>query len=170
MHYCSASVRAVPAWNSTSLLFSLCQGYSCLKFAYLHYCSASARAVPARTSSASTPFQPLSELFLPGIRLLALLFSLVRAVPAWNSSASPTVQPLSGLFQPGLLVYLLLFNLCHAVLIAAPIPFCFRSPLLPFQIKMLPAYAFSPAAILLSASAAAGFGFPNDKRILWYSC
>ena len=170
MSSCSAFVRAVPAWNSFActtvltqselllhvvrlhlLLFSLCQSCSCLEFVCLHYCSAS------------------SELFLPGIRLHLLLFSLcqgcsclefvclhscsacVRTVPAWKPFACPTVQPLSGLFLPGLLVCLLLFNLCHAVLTVANIPFCFRSPLLSFQIKMLPAYAFSPSAILLSA-------------------
>ena len=146
MSSCSAFVRAVPAWNSFActtvhtqselllhvvrlhlLLFSLCQSCSCLEFVCLHYCSAS------------------SELFLPGIRLHLLLFSLcqgcsclefvclhscsacVRTVPAWKPFACPTVQ--HGFQDP----------LVASILI------------LPFQIKMLPAYAFSPAAILLSA-------------------
>ena len=165
MSSCSAFVRAVPAWNSFActtvhtqselllhvvrlhlLLFSLCQSCSCLEFVCLHYCSAS------------------SELFLPGIRLHLLLFSLcqgcsclefvclhscsacVKTVPAWKPFACPTVQ--HGFQDP----------LVASILI------------LPFQIKMLPAYAFSPAAILLSASAAAGFGFPQIHTILWYSC
>ena len=97
MSSCSAFVRAVPAWNSFActtvltqselllhvvrlhlLLFSLCQSCSCLEFVCLHYCSACVRTVPAWNSSASTTVQPVSGLFLPGIRLLALLFSLCQ--------------------------------------------------------------------------------------------
>ena len=146
MSSCSAFVRAVPAWNSFActtvltqselllhvvrlhlLLFSLCQSCSCLEFVCLHYCSAP------------------SELFLPGIRLHLLLFSLcqgcsclefvclhscsacVRTVPAWKPFACPTVQ--HGFQDP----------LVASILI------------LPFQITMQPAYAFIPAAFVLSA-------------------
>ena len=128
----------------------------------MHNCSYSVRAAPACSSSASTPVQPLSKLFLPGICLLALLFSPVRTVPAWNSSASTAVQPLSGLFLPGIRLLALLFSLCQDCSCLKPfacptVQHGFQDPLvasiliLPFQIKMLPAYAFSPAAILLSA-------------------
>ena len=92
----------------------------------MHHCSYSVRAAPACSSSASTPVQPLSKLFLPGICLLALLFSLVRAVPAWNSSASTTVQPLSGLFLPGIRLLALLFSLCQdcSCLETVCLPYC----------------------------------------------
>ena len=65
----------------------------------LHYCSV------------------LSVLFLFGIRLLALLFSLCRAVPAWTLSVGATVQPLWSCFLPGYCLLKLLFGLCQTLVL-----------------------------------------------------
>ena len=101
LQYCFASFRAISTWNSPNcftvqllsglflpgirlltLLFSLCQGCSCLEFVCIYCCSASVRAVPAWNSFACTPVQPVSGLFLPGNRLLALLFSMASKIPS----------------------------------------------------------------------------------------
>ena len=97
------------------LMFNLCLSCSCLEFVCLNFCSA------------------LSELFLPGICLLALLFRLCLGCScfifvclpccsglflAWPLTACTTVQPLSlfplqppsGLFLPGIRLLVLLFN------------------------------------------------------------
>ena len=96
-------------------MFNLCLSCSCLESVCLNFCSA------------------LSELFLPGICLLALLFRLCLGCScfifvclpccsglflAWPLTACTTVQPLSlfplqppsGLFLPGIRLLVLLFN------------------------------------------------------------
>ena len=137
MSYCSASVRAVSAWNSSAaLLFSICQGCSCLESVcclLFTVCSICQDCSCLGFVCCST-VQPLSGLFLLGIRLLHYcsrkVFSYCqsgscldfvclhshsasfRAVSCLKFVCRPTVQTLFVLFLPRSCLLAMLFSLC----------------------------------------------------------